>query len=145
MSADGPVQPVPGPVNPPGTPPSQPPVTYGSPPPFPAISDAVAIYNGPERLYDFFIESHGSSLPSRYVFFRDSTFQLQFASARFGIFTYPGRYSRTDATFTFHWNGSGASAPWGATGILRGDTLDLRYNLNMSMSDFIDGSYILVR
>jgi len=129
----------------PGTPPSQPPVTDGSPPPFPAISDAVAIYIGPERLYDFFIPSHGSSLPTRYVFFRDSTFQLQFASARVGIFTYPGRYSRADATITFQWDGSGAGAPWGATGTLRGDTLTVQYNMNMIMSDFINGPYVLVR
>jgi hypothetical protein len=69
VSADGPLYPAPAPVNPPGTPPPQPPVTFGSPPPFPVISDAVAIYTGPERLYDVLIESHGSSLPTRYVFF----------------------------------------------------------------------------
>jgi hypothetical protein len=140
VSSDGPL---PDPVAPPGGPP--PPITYGSPPPFPAISDAVAIYNGPVGLYDFFSAMHGSSLPTRYVFFRDSTFQMQFASARYGVFSYPGRYSRTEATFTFAWDGSGPGAPWGATGTLRGDTLDIRYNLNMSMSDFFDGPYVLVR
>lgn len=134
--SDGPLSPVPDPVAPPRGP--LPPVTYGTPPPFPVISDAIAIYTGPEGLYDAFAAMHGSSLPTRYVFFRDSTFRLQFASALFGVLTNSGRYSRTDLTFTFHWDGAEA----GATGTLRGDTLDIRYNEKMSMSDFIDGPYV---
>ena len=35
--------------------------------------------------------------------------------------------------------------PWEATATVRGDTIDVRYNLNMVMSDFMDGPYVLVR
>lgn len=115
-----------------------------APPPFPQVSNASAIYLGPENLYDQFKSYHGSSLPTRFVLFDDSTFYLQFASLRFGLLTYAGRYSRSDATFRFNWvNESGPT--WNAQGTQRGDTLDIRYGENMVMSDFIDGAYVLVR
>ena len=87
---------------------------------------------------------HGSSVPTRYVLFSDSTFQLQFASFRFGVVTSSGRYSRTNTTINFSWV-IGGGPPWDAVGTLRGDTLDVRYSLNMQMSDFIDGAYVLTR
>jgi hypothetical protein len=99
---------------------------------------------GPENLYDAFMSYHGSSLPTRYVLFSDSTFQLQFASFRFGVVTSSGRYSRTSTTINFSWV-IGGGPPWDAVGTLRGDTLDIRYSLNMQMSDFIDGAYVLTR
>lgn len=135
-----PVVPPPAPQNPP-----PPPTPRGPPPAFPAVSSDATIYNGPDNLYDFFISNHGSSLPTRYVFFRDSTFHLQFASFRFGVFTYTGRYSQADSLITFSWDGTYAGAPWASTGTLRGDILTIRYNMNMVMSDFIDGDYVRSR
>ena len=99
---------------------------------------------GPEHLYDAFMSYHGASLPTRYVLFADSTFHLQFASFRFGVVTYAGRFSRTDTTFNFSWQNDGG-APWDAMGIVQGDILHIRYSDNMLMSDFIDGPYVLAR
>ena len=146
MPTAGPASgPLPQPPAPPSAPPPTPqPSPVGSPPPFPAVSNASAIYVGPEHLYDVFKAYHGSSLPTRYVLFSDSTFRLQFASYRFGVVTYAGRYSRTDTAINFSWE-TGGGPPWDAVGTLRGDTLDIRYSINMLMSDFIDGAYVLTR
>ena len=122
-----------------------PPATNGPPPPFPAVPGAVAIYDGPAGLYNDLVPYHGSSVPTRYVLFSDSTFFLQFASFRFGIFSYTGRYARTDSGITFTWDGSGVAEPWVSTGSLRGDTLTVRYGIVMMMSDFIDGDYVRSR
>ena len=132
------------PPAPPADPPASPPSPVGSPPPFPAVSNASAIYVGPEHLYDLFITYNGSSLLTRYVLFSDSTFHLQFASFRFGVVTSSGRYSRANTTINFSWV-IGGGPPWDAVGTLRADTLDVRYSLNMQMSDFIDGAYVLTR
>ena len=129
------------PTAPPTTPPPSP---VGSPPPFPAVSNASAIYVGPEHLYDASISYNGSSLLTRYVLFADSTFQLQFASFRFGVVTSTGQYSRTASTISFSWV-IGGGPPWDAVGTVRGDTLDIRYSINMQMADFIDGAYVLSR
>jgi hypothetical protein len=99
---------------------------------------------GPEHLYDLFIPYHGSSLSTRYVLFSDSTFYLQFSSFRFGVTSSGGRYSRTDTTINFSWV-IGGGPPWDAVGTVRGDFLDIRYSINMLMSDFIDGTYMLTR
>ena len=96
-------------------------------------------------MYDIISLQHGSSLPTRFVFFRDSTFHLQFSSHRYGVFTYPGRYTRDPGVFTLRWETAINTLPWEATATVRGDTIDVRYNLNMIMSDFIDGPYVRVR
>lgn len=136
--------PLPQPPAPPAAPPASPPSPVGSPPPFPTVSNASAIYVGPANLYDAFMSYHGSSVPTRYVLFSDSTFQLQFASFRFGVVTSSGRYLRTNTTINFSWL-IGGGPGWDAVGTLRGDTLDVRYSLNMQMSDFIGGAYVLTR
>ena len=122
-----------------------PPATNGPPPAFPAVSSSALVYDGPSGLYDELVSYHGSTLPTRYVLFSDSTFQLQFASFRFGIFSYAGRYSRSDTLITFAWDGWSSAGPWGSAGALCGDTLVVRYNIVMMMSDFIDGSYVRSR
>ena len=134
-----------GPPSDPNRPSPPPPATSGSPPPFPTVSSTAAIYDGPKGLYDELAAYHGSLLPTRYVLFSDSTFQLQFASFRFGIFSYAGRYSRSDSLITYIWEGWSTAGPWGATGTLRGDTLAVRYNMIMMMTDFIDGDYVRSR
>ena len=141
--AGNPVIPIVPPPKNPDTP--TPPVVSGSPPAFPAVPSTSTAYVGPPRLYDFFIAVHGSSLPTRYVLNPDSTFVMQFASYSYGIFSYTGRYVREGAKLTFSWDGSYSGAPWSATGTLRGDTLGISYNINMQMSDFIDGAYVLAR
>ena len=133
------------PSNPVTPPPVQPPVQQGGPPPFPAVPNGTVIYAGPDDLYDIFRSYHGSKVPSRYLFFAHSTFQLQFASYRFGVFQYPGRYSRKDSLFYFTWEGWSIPGDWGGGATLRGDTLDVRYNDSMKWNDFFDGRYTLVR
>ena len=128
----------------PNRPSPPPPATNGPPPPFPTVSNA-EIYDGPAPLYDELTPYHGSTLPSRYVLFNDGKFQLQFSSYRFGIFSYAGRYSRTDSVITFTWDGWSTAGPWGSTGTLRGDTLSVRYNMIMMLTDFIDGDYVRSR
>lgn len=99
------------------------------------------VYVGTDGMYDFFNSTHGK-LTSSYVLHEDGAFALQFSSLRYGDFEYLGRYTRTDTLITFSWEGWSIAGEWGATGILRGDSLSVRYNLIMSLTDFIDGVYV---
>jgi hypothetical protein len=98
-----------------------------------------AIYDGPPGLYDT-PSYHG--ITSRYVLYDDSTFALEFYDPRIGPFAYGGRYTRTNSQITFSWDGWSTAGPWGAQGTLRGDSLKVTYNLVMTWSDFIDGTYV---
>jgi hypothetical protein len=85
---------------------------------------------------------HGGLLTSRFVFYEDGRFGLQFSSPRFGFFEYGGTYARAGSQITFGWDGWSVAGPWGATGTVRGDTLHVAYNIIMQMSDFVDGDYV---
>jgi hypothetical protein len=85
--------------------------------------------------------NHGMPFDSRYVLYDDGKFALQFS----GLFEYRGTYKESDGTITFEWEGWSVMGPWGATGTLNGDTLDVKYNLVMQLTDFIDGVYIRQR
>jgi hypothetical protein len=74
---------------------------------------------------------------SRFVLYADGTFNLKFPQGE-----YPGTYSRSDSTVAFRFVGSSAAGRWLADGIVRGDTLLVRYNDIMSMSDFENGAYV---
>jgi len=56
---------------------------------------------------------------SRYVLRKDSSFSLQFLDDQHGFYEYPGRYTRNDTLFAFHFNDAGISVSK-ATGILYG-------------------------
>ena len=138
-------------VAPPAAPPAAPadpgPVSSWPPaPPFPPLARAGEIYTAADSAYDSpsSLRYHGSRLASRYVFYADGTFGLQFSSARAGFFEYRGRYARTDARITFDWDGWSIAGPWGATGTLSGDTLRVEYNTIMQATDFVDGMYVRV-
>jgi hypothetical protein len=47
-----------------------------------------------------------------------------------------------DSRIIFSWDGWSTAGPWGAQASLRGDSLKVTYNLIMSMSDFVDGTYV---
>ena len=64
---------------------------------------------------------------SRYVLRKDSSFSLQFLDDEHGFYEYPGRYTRDDTLFAFHFNDAGISVSK-ATGILHGDRLFVYYN-----------------
>jgi len=93
-------------------------------------------------LYDNYINYHNGSLSSRYVLYDDSTFALQFQSPRFGSFDYLGRYTRVDSQIIFSWDGWSTAGPWGATAVLRGDSLKVSYNVIMMLSGFVGGTYV---
>ena len=85
-------------------------------------------------------EYHGSPLASRYVLYDDGNFTLQYSSAKYPFFEYPGTHKSVDGaiTFYFRWDLETASA-WGT---LTGDTLTVEYVERMHHADFEDGVYI---
>ena len=122
--------------------PAAPPPPAPPAPPFPELPRAGIVYDGHSDLYAPLFSFHQSRLASRYVFWDDGTFALQFSSVRWGFFEYPGRFTRADSLITFAFDGWSTAGPWDATGRLRGDTLIVSYNLLMQHSDFIDGAYV---
>lgn len=118
---------------------------HPSPGPIVPAPRVATIYDATEKLYDTYTFYHGHPLSSRYVFYEDSTFGLQFNSAVAGPFEYAGRFSRVNSTIKFSFVGWSVAGPWDAVGTLSGDTLSVTYNSVMSFSDFIDGAYIRSR
>ena len=113
------------------------PVTHFPPVPFPALSKPGTIY----------IESGASysvaRVPtvSRYVLYDDGTHALQIASSPKAM-EFTGRWTRSDSTVVFEWDGWSTAGPWGATATVRGNELVVRYNLIMLLSDFEDATYV---
>lgn len=112
------------------------------PPPFPVVTHAARIYEGVDSPYWSY---HASKLASRYVLYDDRTFALQYASARWGVFEYLGVYVEENSVITFDWDGWSTAGAWGATASLRGDSLFVRYNIIMQLTDFEDGLYLRKR
>ena len=100
--------------------------------------------SGPSRVYDFaapltrIVADYTRA--SRYVLYDNGAFELQYY--RLGG-SYRGRYEQTETGVTFHWEGSSGAGPWGASASLSGDTLTVRYNFIMQMTDFEDAVYQL--
>ena len=81
---------------------------------------------------------------------RDYTKASQFLLSDNGSFTlhypsgdYRGTYTESAGTIAFEWEAGSRGGPWAATGTLVGDTLTLKYNLIMELSDFEDAVYAL--
>jgi hypothetical protein len=128
---------------------TRPPIQSPSPPPppasapaFPSLTRPGVIYLGDPSIYDAYISYHWSKIATRFVFYQDSTFALQFSSQRWSFFEYNGRFTRRDSLITFDWDGWSVAGPWGASGTLKGDSLTVAYNLIMQLTDFIDGVYV---
>ena len=85
-----------------------------------------------------YLAAHSSPRPSRYVLYGDGTFLLQYASGP----DYRGRYTEQNGIITFDWEGSSRAGPWGATGSIGDDTLSVRYNTIMVLSDFEYGVFV---
>jgi hypothetical protein len=100
-----------------------------SPPDFPPTSSVVGIF---DRISPSYFGG------SRYVLYVDGTFALQYD----GIPAFPGIYSRADSTIAFKFQGESVIGLWLAGGIVRGDSLVVKYNDAMRLSDFEDGVYI---
>lgn len=119
-----------------------PPFEPGVPPPFPAVTRAARVYvlaQYPSYSY------HGGPLASRYVLYDDGAFGLQYASPRFGNFEYRGTYTESSGEVDFQWEGWSAAGPWGATAKITEESLTVRYNLIMQLTDFEDGVYLRAR
>jgi hypothetical protein len=106
-----------------------------SPDSFPPVpADALTYVRATEQ-------SSSSGARSRYVLYANGTFALQYLTSDYGFFEYTGRYSRADTSVRFDFD---ANAPlWYATGTILGDSLIVAYNLDMGLSDFEDGVYLL--
>ena len=133
------------------TAPVVPPAPVITPPPVPPTRP-VAVIQGPapdgpgrsyvERASLYDNAFHGGAISSRYVLYEDSTLALEFLSGRFGYFTYLGRYRRTGDSLSLAFNGWSIVGSWEAVASLRADSLDVRYNMVMWLSDFVDGVYV---
>jgi len=116
----------------------QPPVVK---PGFAPITRSGRIYSAAPSLDDAYTRYHGASLLSRFVLYDDSTFALQFTSAKDGLFEYDGQFTRVESRIIFTWQGWSVAGPWGAEATLQGDSLTVSYNDIMQLTDFIGGTY----
>ena len=110
-----------------------PPIVSGpqSPPVFPTISRPSVIYN---RVSESVFGN------SRYVVYDDNTFTLQYLLASQVVLDYAGKYSGEPSALTFSFDASPTG--WTAGAVIHGDSLIVKYNLTMSLSDFEDGVYV---
>lgn len=127
-----------GPTSPTGI--SQSPVLSPIPPPvteFPPLS-------GPSRTFIFDRELvypvSDYTKRSRFVLYDNGAFVLQFPSLGEG--GYRGRYEDANGAIAFKWEGWSTAGPWGATGMLNGNSLTVQYNLIMQLTDFEDAVYV---
>jgi hypothetical protein len=86
---------------------------------------------------------------SRYILHKDNSFVLQYdhdgENEYSRVLEYKGRYKQTNDSVSFTFEGWSAAGPWGTTGTLTGDTLTVRYNIIMALSDFEDAMYVRKR
>jgi len=77
---------------------------------------------------------------SQFVLYDNGTFSLEYRTCLCGG-EYLGRYTEATGAITFDWDGWSKAGPWGASGTLQGDTLTVRYNQIMQLTDFEDAAY----
>jgi len=101
--------------------------------------------SGSARIFSFEHElSSGASdytKTSRFVLYDNGAFALQYRTCNCGG-EYRGRYTEARGVITFEWDGWSVAGPWGASGTLQGDTLTVRYNQIMQLTDFEDAAYL---
>lgn len=144
--ANGPSTRIPiGPPAEPAAPPVPPVSSPAQPPAFPPALPSSVVYVEATQLYNqaAFTSMHGA-LVSRYVLNADGSMGLQFSSARFGFFEYPGSYTVSGDSLTLMF--SNPNGPPSSAGAYQyGDTLSVEYNLVMQHSDFMNGLYVRIR
>ena len=72
----------------------------------------------------------------------DGTFVLEYPAV-VGAPEFLGAYTEADGVLTFAWEGWNIAGPWGATGILMGNSLTVNFNGTMQGSDFVSSVYTL--
>ena len=121
------------PTEPPAVPPAPAPVAPPIAPPIaPPLSRSGVAYG---RISPSFFPG-----AQHYVLYNDSTFSLLYGDN--GGLDFPGRFSRADSAITFRFDGWNVAGPWEARGVIRGDSLTVKYNDVMVWSDFEDGVYV---
>jgi hypothetical protein len=112
------------------------------PSPTPPPTTSFPPLSGPSRTFIFDRESSSQisdyAKKSRFVLYDNGAFVLQYV----GLCEYRGRYTEANGIITFEWEGWSAAGPWGATGSISDDSLAVRYNAIMQLSDFEDGVYV---
>jgi hypothetical protein len=113
------------------------------PPPGPRIPEYPPLTK-PARIYVFEQELSDPvrqwTTGSRFVLYDDGTFSLQYLYS-LGQHEYKGTYSEAGGVMTFQWEGWSAAGSWGAMAELRDDSLTVRYNFIMEMTDFENAIY----
>lgn len=105
-----------------------------APPPPPTI-------NGPSALYRRTTPATYGSDAYALSLGADSAFVIIFPQGD-RYWGWAGRYERADSVVVFHYNAWSAAGDLSARATIRGDTLLLRYNSIMQMTDFEDGVYV---
>lgn len=100
---------------------------------------AVVLFRTVPRTTAVFTSLTPSSCPAGagcedYVFYADTTFTLRSPG-----FAFPGTFSRQDSVIQLRFSATGG---WQATATLRGDSLAVKYNAHMSLSDFEDRVFV---
>jgi hypothetical protein len=124
-SADRPTAPSVIPTQPPRADPPPPPPVGGPP-----SSDITGVYVFAESLA-YPVQSYTTM--SRYVLDDGGTFSLQYPSGQ-----YAGAYTYEHGRITFRFT---ADQQWHATGTFNGDSLEVRYDILMELSDFENAVY----
>jgi hypothetical protein len=128
-----------------GAGPSPSPLPTASPvqPTAPQPPPGVPTLSGPATTYHFsdaiLYPVQPYTITSRYVLHDNGAFELVYPSSPAGGGTYTGTYAREGDRISFRFVSVSQDA--GATGTLRGDLLEVRYTINMHMSDFEDAVY----
>ena len=77
-------------------------------------------------------------VPERYVLFEDSSFALQIINSPNRFLEFKGRYARQGSEIELRFD---EDSRWVATAIVGGDSLVVKYNIVMRLSDFEDGVF----
>ena len=113
-----------------------PPGATAQPPAFPTVSASSRIY---ARTNLPFSSLHGSEIASRFVLHEDGTFGLQYASAHYPFFEYPGTFTEHEGDIKFVFRDN--PGRWVARGTTEDQGIAVRYNIDMQLSDFEDALY----
>src|SRR5262245_48897926 len=109
-------------------------------PPRPSFPDP----SGPSRVFTFArgVAPHvmDDTRHSQFSLYDNGAFALRYVST--GA-EYRGGYTEADGVITFEWEGWSRAGPWMASATLTSDTLSVRYNTVMQLTDFEDAVYRL--
>jgi hypothetical protein len=81
------------------------------------------------------------TMESRFVLYDNGAFVLQYVGLGG---QYRGGYTEANGVITFQWEGWSAAGAWGATGMIKGNSLTVQYNVIMELTDFEDAVYSLM-